>query len=101
MADKIRMDFSAVEDMITALATGKDETFQIWERLDGCEKAIKNGAMEGRAGESLTASYERLTWLLWDIHQNLEEMEKDVTKARDEMREATKDSSFGPQDGGE
>jgi uncharacterized protein YukE len=95
MADKIRMNFPAVEDMIAALQTAYNDVYGIYERLEGFEKSIRDGALEGRAGESLAAAYERLDKVAWEFVLALDEMKKDVTKARDEMQAAMKDGSFG------
>ncbi len=101
MADKIRMNFAAVDEMITSLTGANENLNEIYNLLDGCEKSIDEGAMEGRAGDSLKEAYVRISKAAWELVLATDEMKKDVQKARQEMEEATRSGFSAQEDGGD
>ena len=90
MADKIRMNFQAVDEMIDALTGAEDNMDEIYARLDGYQKSIKDGALEGRSGDSLAEAFGRFVSVAGMIGYALRDLKDDVKKARDEMQQATK-----------
>ena len=101
MADKIRMNFAAVDEMISSLAGAEDNINEIYKLLEGCQKSIEEGAMEGRAGDSLKEAYDRLSKVAWELVLAFGELKTDVQKARQEMEEATHEQFSASEGGGD
>jgi WXG100 family type VII secretion target len=93
MADKIKIDYRQAEEMIQTFRKGKEQLHQTLVEMQGVANTIEGGALVGRGGDALKDSIRgKLCKSIDALSQKFGELEDDVKKAMDAMKQADQES---------
>jgi WXG100 family type VII secretion target len=91
MSDKIRMNFDQMEDMARSLHDSAEKLEEMGNHVAQLADVLDDGVLVGVAGIALSqAMRQDLAKAMTRIHDKLDEMEKDVRDAMQDMRSADK-----------
>jgi WXG100 family type VII secretion target len=93
MADKIKLDYRQAEEMIKTFHKGKEQLQQTLQEMQAVANTIEEGALVGRGGDALKEAIRgKLCKSIEGLSNKFGELEDDVKKAMDAMKQADKES---------
>lgn len=93
MADKIKLDYRQAEEMIQTFRKGKEQLQQTLQEMQGVANTVEGGALLGRGGDAFKDAIRgKLCKSIEALHNKFGELEDDVKKAMDAMKQADSES---------
>jgi WXG100 family type VII secretion target len=87
--ERIRMNFEAMEEMAKAFKEGAQDIQEMETKVRSAAEAIENGALRGKTGGALGDKLrDDLAPAMLRLKGKLEELEKDIREAVEQMRDA-------------
>jgi WXG100 family type VII secretion target len=93
MADKIKLDYRQAEEMIKTFRQGKEQLQQTLQEMQAVANTIEGGALLGRGGDAFKDAIRgKLCKSIESLSNKFGELEGDVKKAMDAMKQADSES---------
>lgn len=89
MSEKIRMNFEAMGEMAKAFKDGAQDLEEFETTVKAAASTIENGGLRGKTGQALRDKLnDDLAPAILRLKAKLEELEKDIREAVDQMKDA-------------